>query len=101
MNKKTAPCCGLFTANKNDFYHPDQTGKVTDIKPSLCMWISVRTDYGVQGEWTLSEHLFVARHGRAFLTGFPVQVSQHHVDLRTEKTPNRITTILDNTPQKH
>lgn len=45
----------------------------------------VHTDYCIQGEGTLPEHLFVARHGRTLLTGLPVQVRQHHVDLKTEE----------------
>lgn len=33
------------------------------------------TNDGIQSDGTLSEHLFVARHCRALLTSFPVQVS--------------------------
>lgn len=48
----------------------------------------VFTDDRVQGKRALSQDLFVARHGRTFLTSFLVQISKHHVDLSPHRTRN-------------
>lgn len=48
--------------------------------------VVIHTNDCIQGEGALSEDFFVACDSGALLTSFPVQVSQHHVDLRREKT---------------
>lgn len=40
----------------------------------------------IQGERALPQNLFVACHGRTFLTSLLIQIGQHHVDLREQET---------------
>lgn len=51
-----------------------------------CVLNIKHTNNGVQSEGTLSEDFFVAGHRRPLLTSFPVQVSEHHVDLKQKRT---------------
>lgn len=46
----------------------------------------VLTNDCVQGQRTLPENLFVARHSRTLLTSLLVQICKHHVDLRRKRT---------------
>lgn len=48
----------------------------------------VSTNDCVQGQRTLPENLFVARHSRTLLTSLLVQIGKHHVDLRKKKNKN-------------
>ena len=51
--------------------------------------LEVHTNDRIQSQWTLSKDLFVACDCRSFLNSFPVQVGQHHVDLRLMSREHR------------